>query len=304
MDANRILSEFPERRTKNQKRQFRAAVLSYVRSLGYSAYVETGAFRTRNVIIGNPNTADYLITAHYDTCRMLPLKSGLYPCSRVGILAFILWRLILILIIPSILSAITLYFGIIWVEISVFSAALLAEIGAMVLFRINPFAMFRGDSGILTLLNLAEGLQRLHRKKVCFVLFDGKQTGFIGSYSYRKLHPDGFKRQICLDFNDVSAGDQIYLFPGKGMRADPDMKKKLKALSGYYGKKLMYCPSRGFCVSDYLLFPYGVGICSADKRIRNLFLKRNRRKNAPKDQTNVNLLHAAILSFCSCNAVK
>ena len=174
----------------------------------------------------------------------------------------------------------------------------------MVLLRINPFAMFRGDSGILTLLNLAQGLQKIHRKKICFVLFDGKQTGFIGSYSYKKLHAEAVKRQICLDLNDVSSGNQIYLFQGKGMKRDSVKRNRLKSISGYFGKKLIYSPGRGLCVSDYLLFPYGVGICSADKKVKNLFLKRRNGKTSIPDQTNVNLLHAAILSFCSCNAVK
>ena len=62
-----ILDAFPVRKSKRQKQEFRDAVQSYLAQLGYSANMEKGSFGCQNVVIGDPETAQYLITAHYDT---------------------------------------------------------------------------------------------------------------------------------------------------------------------------------------------------------------------------------------------
>ena len=61
-----IQKDFPVRKTRQQKQCFRDEVVRYAESLGYAVTVEDGAFGSRNVVIGDPEKAGYLITAHYD----------------------------------------------------------------------------------------------------------------------------------------------------------------------------------------------------------------------------------------------
>ena len=58
-----ILTEFPIRKTKEQKQAFRNAVQDYLSGLGYAVTVETGGFGVNNLIVGAPETAAYLVTA-------------------------------------------------------------------------------------------------------------------------------------------------------------------------------------------------------------------------------------------------
>ena len=53
-----VLREFPIRKSGKQKQAFRDAVGSYARNLGYKVSIEKG-----NVVIGDPETAAYLITS-------------------------------------------------------------------------------------------------------------------------------------------------------------------------------------------------------------------------------------------------
>ena len=76
-----ILTLFPVRKTGKQKKAFRAAVQAYAEALGYACREEKGSFGSRNVVIGNPETADFLVTAHYDTCAVLPIPNLITPCN-------------------------------------------------------------------------------------------------------------------------------------------------------------------------------------------------------------------------------
>ena len=59
-----ILSAFPVRKSKQQKQEFRDAAQSYLKQFGYSPTVEKGSFGCRNMVIGDPETAQYLSLIH------------------------------------------------------------------------------------------------------------------------------------------------------------------------------------------------------------------------------------------------
>ena len=62
-----VLRVFTIRRKKQQKLAFADAGLDYARNRGYCARVEEEKRGVRNIVIGEPDSAKYLITAHYDT---------------------------------------------------------------------------------------------------------------------------------------------------------------------------------------------------------------------------------------------
>ena len=97
-----ILKEFPVRKSKSQKQNFRVAVQEYCESLGYSVRTEKGSLGVRNLVIGEPDKADYLITAHYDTCAALPFPNLITPCSFLPFLGYQIVLTVLIFLIALI----------------------------------------------------------------------------------------------------------------------------------------------------------------------------------------------------------
>lgn len=87
-----ILTEFPVRKTAKQKRAFQEAVRVYAEGQGYGYREEKGSFGCRNMIIGDPESAEFLVTAHYDTCAALPIPNLVTPCA---LLPFLGWQLVL-----------------------------------------------------------------------------------------------------------------------------------------------------------------------------------------------------------------
>ena len=57
-----ILGLFPVRKTKQQKQAFRDAVQTYAKTIGYEYREEPGPFGCRNLVIGDPENAKYLVT--------------------------------------------------------------------------------------------------------------------------------------------------------------------------------------------------------------------------------------------------
>lgn len=301
-----VLHVFPVRKTKKQKQMFRDAVIAYAKSLDYPAAVEAGNFGSRNVVIGDPETARYLVTAHYDTCACLLVPNYITPCNPFVfyLTKFAVWFCLILL--GSIMGAVGgLLLGESWV--SLFAAlSVLGMVALMLLGPANKNNANDNTSGVVTVLEIARTLPKAQRSEVCFVLFDLEEAGLIGSSSYRKAHKEATDRQLVLNLDCIGDGDHIRMIPTKPLKNDRRRLTSLHTVCGYFGKKSLLVKDKGFAVypSDQRCFPYGVGICALNKGRLGLFLSRiHTRKDTVLDNTNVNILRAALISYISRNAV-
>ena len=78
MDIDRLYSI---RKSKKHKQAFRDDVTQYVSNLGYQVTVEKGSMGSRNLVIGDPEKAKYLITAHYDTPASIGIPNFITPSN-------------------------------------------------------------------------------------------------------------------------------------------------------------------------------------------------------------------------------
>ena len=303
-----VLRQFPVRKTGKQKAAFRVALQSYAQRMGYSYREEKGHFGSRNLILGNPESASYLITAHYDTCAALPFPNLITPCN---LFLFCLWQVAL--------------------SAAIILLAVIAGTAAGMLTQDHPLGFWIGylcfwmilvmiyvgpanrnnandnTSGVVTVLEIARTLPENQRKKVCFVLFDLEEAGLIGSSCYRKKHTQEISRQLVLNFDCVGDGDCLMMFPTGRLKKDKNRMAVLETMVGRFGKKTLSIRKRGFSVypSDQMCFPYGVGICALRKGRLGLYLSRiHTRRDTVLENTNVNILRAAITSGICCEAAK
>lgn len=259
-----VLEPFPVRKNKKQKQAFRDSVQSYITTLGYDSTVEKGSMGARNVIIGNPKTARYLITAHYDTPAKMPFPNLITPCSPVGFLGYQLLIAALILGVCSIpgliLTALGMdsdYAAFVW---------LLCVYGSLALMLLGPANKSNANdntSGVVTVLETAKALPEELKDKVCFVLFDLEEAGLIGSSSYAKIHKKEIGGQVILNLDCVGDGDELILFPTKKAKKDTRLMKSLAAICAS-GEKNLTLRKCGFSYypSDQKNFPVGVGIAA------------------------------------------
>lgn len=297
-----VLKAFPVRKSGKQKQAFRDAVQGYAQGLGYRVSIEKGSFGSRNVVIGDPEKAKYLVTAHYDTPARMFLPNLITPCNPVTFLAYQI-IVAVIMILPAIgLGILT---GIVTHEkniaLLVYLAALVADIWLMMLGPANPSNANDNTSGVVTVLEIARSMPEIHRDKVCFVLFDLEEAGLIGSSSYRRAHKKVSQNQVVLNLDCVGDGNEIIFFPGKKLKKDKKAISDMKYVGGWFGEKHISVRDKGFSVypSDQGNFPLGVGIAAFHKaKFAGPYCSRiHTAKDTVLDETNVNLLRAALITY-------
>lgn len=312
-----VLYQFPVRKTKKQKQAFRDSVQAYAQTLGYESSVEKGSFGCRNLIIGDPKQAKYLVTAHYDTCARLPFPNLITPTN---LLAFIGYQLFMVIVIFAMailmglvgclaIGSVCALLGDPIADAFVYSIALtpvLCYISVwilLILMMVGPANKNNANdntSGVVTVLEIARILPENQRHKVCFVLFDLEEAGLLGSASYRTKHKKATDNQVVLNLDCVGDGDHILLFPTRKLKKDTVKIAPIYKCCGYFGKKSVLVQDKGIAVypSDQSNFPYGVGIAAFHKGKAGLYLGRiHTSKDTVLDITNVNILRAAIVSM-------
>ncbi len=297
-----VLHKYEIRKTKKQKSAFITAVTAYAQSQRYSVKLETGSRGVRNIVIGDPSRAKYLVTAHYDTPASIGLPNFITPNNPVS---FILIQCLIL--IPFFVVA----FLAGWLvslatdnEALIFWAAYIAYFGMLFLMLFGPANRHNANdntSGVITVLETMASMPENQRHRVCFVLFDQEEKGLVGSSVYRKAHKKEVENQIVLNLDCVGDGDVIQLAPVKKAKKDDAILQQLSAVCGKVGKKELRLRSKGFTAgnSDHKNFPNGVGIMAFKKsKLVGLYCDRiHTWRDVHLDQTNVNILRAAIISL-------
>ena len=304
-----VLQHFPIRKTKKQKQQFRDAVQSYLKTIGYDSVIEKGSMGTRNIVIGNPETAQYLVTAHYDTPARLPFPNLITPCNFLPFLGYQLALTVLIYaaaMIPGILLALA---GV-SAEIAsrTWALSLYVILALMLIGPANKNNANDNTSGVVTVLEIAKSMPEAYRDKVCFVLFDLEEAGLIGSSSYQKAHKKHTENQLILNMDCVGDGNELVMFPTKKLLQSPERMELLRGITGTWGEKSIALREKGFAYypSDQKHFPYGVGIAAFRRSSwAGLYCSRiHTNKDTVLEERNVNILRAAVVSLITCGAVK
>lgn len=299
-----ILEQFPVRKTKQQKQAFRDAVCGYAEKLGYPCTVERRNLSCQNIVLGDPEGAKYLVTAHYDTCANMLLPNLITPCN-FGL--FLLYQILLVvaMIVVSVASGLLLGFlfgrSVMMVTIFVVYWTLLL----LLLFGpANRSNANDNTSGVVAVLEIARKLPAELRSQVCFVLFDLEEAGLFGSMGYQEAHKNATKNQLVLNLDCVGDGDEIMLFPSGKVKKDQEKMELLRSCCGSQGNKRISIREKGFSFypSDQANFPYGVGIAALRRSKVGHYLGRiHTNRDTILEEANIHMIRDAILSMIAAH---
>ncbi|MBE6975113.1 MAG: Zn-dependent exopeptidase M28 [Ruminococcaceae bacterium] len=297
-----VLEHYQVRKSARQKKIFREEVAAYCTDLGYCVKTEKGSMGAQNLMIGDPTTAKYLITAHYDTCARLLIPNFITPCNMpvyltYQILVIGLFFLAAFLVCLPVYLATQNAYAAFWAAYITYMSLILL----MILGPANKHTANDNTSGVVTLLEIVRTMPEIHRNKVCFILFDLEEAGLVGSASYRKAHKAATDSQIILNLDCVGDGDELVLFPTKKLKNDPDTMAALEKICGQFGPKSLALHKDGFAMypSDQKNFPLGVGIAAFHRnKLCGLYCDRiHTHRDTVLELTNVNILRAALTTL-------
>jgi len=267
--SQKILSDYQVRKTRAQKTAFIEMMQREIPGLKIE---EDGLSLSRNLIVGDPETARIIVGAHYDTCAQLPFPNLIMPKNMLftilysflivlpflALMAMTYWLLSLSPIPEAYhpLIALIVYFG--------------AFFGVFMLGKPNPHTANDNTSGILLLTELLDS----RPDDVAFIFFDNEENGLLGSGLYRKMHKKAIKNQLMINADCIGDGNNILLVINKKAEAAygdairaafaPD-----QALSIHFAKS-----STTHYPSDQQGFPRSVAIAALKSSRFGLYMNR------------------------------
>lgn len=298
-----ILQDFPVRKSKQQKAAFRSWLCQALKDAGYEPVVEKKG-SSHNVVLGTPETAKVIYTAHYDTCAVLPFPNFITPRN---LFFYLLYQLALVAVMFALavgaeIAVLTLWKDCpLWVAMAVVYLILGFLIWWMMDGKANQSNVNDNTSGVLTLVETALALPEELRKDVCIVFFDNEEKGLLGSSAFAKLHKDCVKKSLLINFDCVSDGHSIQFYPGKNLK-----KKEAETLTALEEsflptaeKDVQVVRSFGFYPSDNMAFQRGCGVCALKKKpVIGYYMDRiHTKKDTVLMEENIHLLKNGCLAL-------
>ena len=305
--SRELLETFPVRKSRAQKAAFRDWLCRTLNETGWETRAEEhkSPVHSANVVAGDPETAEVILTAHYDTCAVLPIPNFITPRNVVVFLLyqFLLAAVMLGLAIGAEVLVLTLFHPPMWAALAVVYAVLLLIIWWMLAGKANKHNVNDNTSGVITLLEAALALPEETRSRVALVFFDNEEKGLLGSAAFYKKHKAVLKDKLLLNFDCVGDGEHILFFPSKTLRRQPEQTAALEAAFTPEGTKEVLVCTKGFSVypSDQKHFPLGVGVAALHKSSGvGYWLGRiHTKRDTVLDEENIRLLTRGILSLLS-----
>ena len=261
-----IFPEFEVRKTKAQKSAFIGMLKSHFGDR-MRLEEEGSIIKSRNIIIGDPEKAEIIFTAHYDTCARLPFPNFITPKNTA---VYILYQLLITaaLFIPPLLlsTAAALFSDSLILTEAAMILTLIAEVWLIMAGPANRHTANDNTSGVVTVLTLSDVLDD---GRAAFVLFDNEEIGLFGSSAFVKRHDNLRKNGFIINFDCVSDGDNFLFYYRQPKKAEKhEIIRFLEDNAGRilceYGKTPVIT-SHALYPSDQALFKNWVAVASLKK---------------------------------------
>ncbi|MBQ3531444.1 MAG: M28 family peptidase [Oscillospiraceae bacterium] len=294
--SEEILEKYQIRKTRKQKTAF----IEYMRAHFPELKVEEDAIGySRNIVIGNPDTAKAVIGAHYDTCAVMPIPNFIMPKS---VLVSVLYAFVLVIPMLFIGSVTGGFAGWIFDDSSATSLFTLITYWAILFLMIfgpaNKHTVNDNTSGVITLIELMNKMSEEERAQYCFVFFDNEEKGLFGSATFAKEHKAVMKDKLLINFDCVSDGDYLMLILNK--RAFPEHFENIKAaFADVTEKNVLVESEKGvYYPSDQKNFKKNIGVASFKKSKFGLYMDRiHTPRDTVMDERNIAVLTEGIIKF-------
>lgn len=268
-----IFEKHQIRKSRKQKTAFIDYVQSVSAAEGYECKTEKGYLGARNIVVGNPDTAKVIYTAHYDTCAVMPVPNFITPkCIWIYLLYQILITVVF-LAAPTLIVAGVYGLGILlgaeagWLagEVVFFSwyFLLLLEMYLLMAGPANRHTANDNTSGVTTLLDTMAALPSELRGEVAFIFFDLEEMGLFGSSGFASKHKKVTQNTLLINFDCVSDGKNILFVLRKGAARYTEAIQAAFPSTETFAVDVV---SKGvFYPSDQANFSRGVGVAALKK---------------------------------------
>lgn len=294
--SQEILENYQIRKTRKQKLAF----IDLLREHYPELQVQEGTIKCRNIVIGDPEKADMIFSAHYDTCSAMPLPNFITPKRPVltilYTLLFVIPLLGIMLLVNWALNQLSDYY---WLNYFLSIAVYFGILAMMIVGPANKHTANDNTSGVITLCELLDRIPDELRERVCFVFFDHEETGLIGSYSFRKKYKALIKEKLLINFDCVSDGDHLLLAATKAADEAYGDQFRLAFIGTPEKTILLEKLEKVYYPSDHSGFPVALAVAALKHtRFVGYYMDRiHTARDTIFDERNIDLLCSGVLRF-------
>ncbi len=296
--SKEILEKYQVRKTKKQKTAF----IEFMRAHFPNIRIQTdGLSNSRNIVIGDPNTAKIVFGAHYDTQAVMPIPNFIMPRS---ITVSILYAFVLIIPMFIVAGAVGKAADLIFNDPGMVSFFTLLTYWAFLFLMIfdpaNKHTVNDNTSGVITLIEMMSAMTEEERAQSCFVFFDNEEKGLFGSSAFNKEYKETMKEKLLINFDCVSDGDYLMLIPDK--KHFSEQEENLKAAFADVSDKTVLIVSTKFVYypSVQKNFRKNIGVAAFKKSKLGLYMdKIHTPKDTVMDERNIEALVFGFRKFLS-----
>lgn len=263
-----VFEKYEIRKTKKQKTAFIEYIQTVAKENGYACTVESDKKSVRNIVIGSPEKAKVIYTAHYDTCPVMPFPNFITPKNFLIYLLYQLLVTVIFMLVPA--------FAMQYISHSIFTAAGIDPTLSLWVFEITLFSILffiifgpankhtanDNTSGVTALLDLMIAMPEELRAYAAFVFFDCEETGLVGSSAFAKKHKEAHLKPL-VNFDCVSDGNHILFAMRKDAVTYASMLKE--AFPENESCKVEILSKGVFYPSDQAKFKKGIGVAALKK---------------------------------------
>ena len=271
----KINKEYPIRRDEKEKQAFRAFLAQYAAERGISVKTETTSDgKNQNVVMGDVDRAQVVLSAHYDTPARALFPNVMIPRNKA---LFFLYQFLPIVLMLAVSLTVSYLVGMVWLQDRrIFFLCFLALYYGLffLLFRGGKNAYNYNDntSGVATLLAVIDRLDEVQKSQVAFLFFDNEEKGKKGSKAYFADHKTQMQDKLLINFDCVGNGEHIVFIAKEGAEQSEKYALLKRVFTPMDAYTVAFYPMKGSeSNSDYKNFPCGVG-CMACKQSKQCVL--------------------------------
>lgn len=293
---SKLNEKYPIRRKKEQKEEF----FNYVCENFEPNRVKKDVLdKNENIVIGDWEKADVIITAHYDTPAssifpnvMMPRNIILSYAYHLGIpilmalvclaFAFFISAVFKLEYIFTVYIYLVLYFGLFYFGMR---------------FFVNKHNYNDNTSGVATVMELAK---LINSEKVAFILFDNEEKGLVGSKAMAKKYKEQLSGKLVINLDCVANGKEILFIVKKGAEECKEYSLLKQSFNKTDEFTPHFFPFKGSSSnSDHKSFDRSIGVmaCSKGKFAKFVTGKIHTEKDVLVDKNNITYLVDAFVNF-------
>ena len=257
-----ILSKYQVRKTRKQKTEFIELLKEHLSD--HTVTIESGGFtRSRNIVVGDVENAQFILAAHYDTQPVLPFPNFLTPKNM---LIYLLYIIFIFMFFFGITLLVVLGARLLFQNTQIAGALARLTLGLLLIGMLfgpaNKHTANDNTSGVITLIEAMHDPQIASR--AAFVFFDQEELGLFGSAYFAKLHKETMKNKLLINFDCVSDGDHLMFIFSKNAK---QLKEQFQsAFPSTNEKEAIHTDaSSTLYPSDQINFKQSVGVAAFNK---------------------------------------